>query len=837
MTQFRKCLAASCLLVWGYLSAWPQAQLQAVNVSQQVTLAGLRSGNGQGSFPAAAYASDGSLFLLYDQKDGVRVLKLNAAGTSVLAQAQLGTVGDSAVALALDAADNVYVVGPSSSGALSGTAGAAFPARANTSTNSFLAKFDASLAPSFVTFLGSGQTAVVSVAATGNGVFVTGLTFNNSFPVTSNGVQQTPAPGTTQNGFVERFSTDGATLTYATYLTGANGGTAPSGIVADLAGNAYVAGYTAAKGYPTVAALVPEMLGEASGFLTRLSPSGDSFVFSTFIPGGGLTGLALDAANQMLLVSGSVALGQFPVATAVAPLATTAYQTLLRLPLGGQTVSGSVVLVPGSTSLVTAGPNGSAWVTGTLSTPLFPGASQPLSDIGDSFVLRVLASGAIDQTLRFGGQPTGLVGSTTLTSTAGAAAVSADGLSVALPATLSVIEDPSVALTQRFDLPLAGAPNATLPDTLRDVAATCTGTSQCFLQAGYLALLSTANATPALSLSVDDLPNLTVRNLGSASANGLALTATASAIVGNCGLTLAASNACALALGAAPAQSFTVSAANAASYTVQLPATSRAAGTLAVGPAELDFGVQTSGSPATLRTLTVTNLGASAQSFNSALDTSARTLPYSITETASDCATGAGFAKTLAAGATCHITLALTASSTASNDGPVRAAWKVAGRDVVLTGLAQAAALSVSASEVDFGTQFVGGVRSPRYVFLSNNSSRAASHAVVTLPASSPFSVLDECASTLLPYSVCRLVLKDTAVVAPTADSTLISLDQGLTVLVTGRTLAAQGVTGSSANPSLSVTPSTLAFNAPVVVTGTSAAAQTCWSQTLVVRP
>ena len=130
---------------------------QAVNVSQQVTLAGLRSANGQGSFYAAAYGADGSLFLLYDQHDGVRVLKLNAAGSTVLAQAQLGTVGDSPLAMALDPAGNVYVTGTSTSGNLNGTSGSAFPSRADTSTNSFLAKFDANLNVDFITFLGAGD--------------------------------------------------------------------------------------------------------------------------------------------------------------------------------------------------------------------------------------------------------------------------------------------------------------------------------------------------------------------------------------------------------------------------------------------------------------------------------------------------------------------------------------------------------------------------------------------------------------------------------------------------------------------------------------------------------
>ncbi|MEO7029630.1 MAG: choice-of-anchor D domain-containing protein [Acidobacteriaceae bacterium] len=825
MKLFR--IAAICMTV---LPGYVLMRAQAVNTSQQVTLAGLRSTNGHGSFPGAAYAADGSLYLLYDQKDGVRVLKLNAAGTTVLAQAQLGATGDSPVALALDPSGNVYVVGTSTSGSLSGTSGTAFPSRADTSTNSFVAKFDAGLNVNFVTFLGAGRTAVASVAASADAVFVTGLTFNPAFPVTSGGIQQSPAVGTTENGFVERFSADGATLMYATYLTGANGIVAPAAIVADALDNAYVAGYTSATGYPTISALVPEILGANSGFLTKLTPAGDGFVFSTFIPGGGMTGLALDAANASLLLSGSVSLGQFPVATVAMPLAATSYQSLLRVPLNGQSVSASVLLVPGTQSFVSAGPNGRAWIAGALGVPLFPGTSQPLALLGDSFAVHVTATNVIDQTLRFGGQPAGVFGNVTLTSLAAAPAVSPDGVSVALPASLTMSLSPSVASSQRFDLPTVQTPqtpNAALPNTLRDVAAACTGMSQCLESAGYLTLLSTALSAASLSVSADDGPNLVVRNLGSATATGLVLTASGFTVASDCGAILAPSNSCSVALTGAGPGSFTVSAANAATETVPLPANALAPNALAVSPVELDFGIETSLDAAALRTLTVTNLSAMAQTFASALDGIAGALPYTVAELGSDCAANGSGGKALAAGAACHIRLGLSASSVSSNDGAFRAAWKVGATDVALTGFTQTAALNVSASEIDFGVQFVGGLRLPRYLFISNNSSAAVPHAVVNLPASSPFAIQDDCPSTLEPHTVCRLMLNYSSASAPSADSTVIALDQGFSVPVTGKTLPQQGVSGSSANPSLSVSPASLVFATPVVVTGISSATQT----------
>jgi hypothetical protein len=324
--------AASAITIALALAASPPAAAQTVNASQQVQFQGLRTASGYGSFTAAAYETDGSLVLLLDQHDGIRLLKLSSEGSTVLAQAQDGATGDSGVALALDPSGNIYVTGTSTSGTLRGTGGAPFTNPADSTTNSFLAKFDSNLNLLLLTFLGAGKTAASSVAATADSAFVTGITFSTAFPVTPAGIQQAPASGSTENGFVERFSASGTTLVYATYLTGLNGNTAPSAIAADASDNAYITGSTTSSGFPTIAALEPEALGSTSGFLARLTPTGSAFTFSTFIAGNGLTSMALDAASGSLLLAGNVALGQFPVATVAAPLTSASYQTLLRIP-------------------------------------------------------------------------------------------------------------------------------------------------------------------------------------------------------------------------------------------------------------------------------------------------------------------------------------------------------------------------------------------------------------------------------------------------------------------------------------------------------------------------
>ena len=114
---------------------------QTSNTAQQLVFAGLRSVAQQGQINAVQTDAAGNLYLLLNQGDGVRVLKTDNAGGTVLAQALLGAQGDIGVALALDPSGNVYITGTTSSTTLNGTSGAAIPTRTDTSTNSFVAKF------------------------------------------------------------------------------------------------------------------------------------------------------------------------------------------------------------------------------------------------------------------------------------------------------------------------------------------------------------------------------------------------------------------------------------------------------------------------------------------------------------------------------------------------------------------------------------------------------------------------------------------------------------------------------------------------------------------------
>ena len=798
-------------------------------VAQQVALAGLRAAVTAGQFNGVATDAGGNIFLALDVKDGVRVLKTDAAGVNVLAQAHLGSAGDSALGVAVDVAGNVYVTG-TSTGSLGGTGGAAFPARADATTNSFVAKFDNALNEVWLSFGGSGRMAAAGVAVTADAVFVTGSICAGTLPVTGGGVIQSPAPGSSANGFVEKFSSAGGTLLYATYLSGANGNTSAVAIAADASDNAYVVGNTSATGYPTVAALVPSILlaggSTNSGFVTKLSPAGDGILFSTFVPGDGLSSVKLDAAGGSLLVAGSVALGQFPVATVTAPVVNAGYQALLRLRLDGSAVTSSTLLAPGTQSFVAGVTGGSVWVDGAMNGALLP--VPALENFGNSFALHVTPAGALDAGFRFGGLAVGNPSFASAPANVAAVGVDAGGNGLVAG---SFVPTASAGLlgTQRFDLGLVAAPNGALPSTVRSAvpaAASCNG-SLCSGSAGYLAKAVVASNAPAFSFSIDDLPNITLRNFGAGVATGVSISATGYTIATNCGQTLAAGGECSIALTGAGPGSVTVSAANASTYTVALGTNSLVPSAIVFTPKELDFGVQSAASAAGLRTITVSNLSGQSASFNSGV-VGAVAGGASFFESVSDCTTGSSAAtKVLAAGGSCHITVGMNASANAANDGFVQAEWAIGDGDVLLTAYQQAATVNVSASEVDFGTQFVNGLRLPRYLYLSNNSDHAVSHAAATLPVGSVFTITDLCAGVLDPHTVCQMRIDYLSATAPSTDSELLVLDAGVVVLLTGETLPQPTAGAASANPNLSVTPASVVFANAVVVTGVSSNTQT----------
>ena len=204
-----------------------------------------------------------------------------------------------------------------------------------------------------------------------------------------------------------------------------------------------------------------------------------------------------------------------------------------------------------------------------------------------SAAVRIAANGSVDRAARFGGLPTANSSYASLPATEGGVAVLPNG-TVALAGSVAPTLSSSLLPTEHYDLPFVAAPAAALPSTVRDAlpSASCSG-SACSGSAGLLATLAPDASAPGLALSIDDLPNLTLRNLGTAAASNLQITATGYTVNSNCGTSLAPAGECSLSLSGSGPGSMTLSASNAPAFTTALLSTTLIANSIAVLPREL----------------------------------------------------------------------------------------------------------------------------------------------------------------------------------------------------------------------------------------------------------
>lgn len=271
------------------------------------------------------------------------VTKVAPDRSRVVWSTQLGGVDlDMANALTLDESGNVYVVGRTGSpdfpairafrSGLTGRGCTGVPCH-----DAFVAK----LAPDgrllwSTYFGGTGNEEAVGVAVDhAHAVYVAGLTDSKDLPVRSalQGKFQSSCEGDLPcpyDGFVAKLTADGDGLVYSTYLGGEASDIA-RGIAVDAAGSAYVVGSTASPDFPLVRAFDGSLHGRACGpppgepcrsaFLTKLSPSGASASYSTFLGGrehdDGF-GVAVDGSNRPY-VSGSTQSSDFPTRAPLQP--------------------------------------------------------------------------------------------------------------------------------------------------------------------------------------------------------------------------------------------------------------------------------------------------------------------------------------------------------------------------------------------------------------------------------------------------------------------------------------------------------------------------------------
>jgi hypothetical protein len=196
-------------------------------------------------------------------------------------------------------------------------------------------------------------------------------------------------------------------VSYATYL----GGTAEDdayGIAIDSNGNAYVTGQTASTHFPTVAgSYQTSNAGGFDAFVTKISSSGSTLVYSTYVGGSGNdsgNAIAVDASGDAFVAGGTASSTDFPT-TAGAKQTTFGGGSLDAFvfelaPSGGSLtystyLGGSGTDVAAGIALATDG-SGDAFVvgsTGSADFPIVAGAIQSsIAGTSNGFVTKVNSS-------------------------------------------------------------------------------------------------------------------------------------------------------------------------------------------------------------------------------------------------------------------------------------------------------------------------------------------------------------------------------------------------------------------------------------------------------------
>jgi hypothetical protein len=218
------------------------------------------------------------------------VTKLSPAGNTLVYSTYLGgSDWDEGIAIAVDSSESAYVTGF--------TYSPNFPTQ-----NPFQGAF-AGVVDAFVTkFSPAGNTLVYSTYLGGSGddegfgiavdssgsAYVTGFTNSPNFP-TQNPFQGSFAGGA-YDAFVTKFSPAGNTLVYSTYL-GGSGDDEGFGIAVDSSGSAYVTGITNSLNFPTQDPFQRSFAGGADdAFVTKLSQTGNTLLYSTYLGGSSLDG-------------------------------------------------------------------------------------------------------------------------------------------------------------------------------------------------------------------------------------------------------------------------------------------------------------------------------------------------------------------------------------------------------------------------------------------------------------------------------------------------------------------------------------------------------------------
>lgn len=334
------------------------------------------------------------------------VLKLNPTGTDLSYSTYLGLLGFTGEigGLALDSAGHAYVTGTvntETSTDLLTTAGAfQETCRSNLPLYScddvFVTKLNLTgSALVYSTFLGSSlgeRSSGLAVDSEGN-AYIAGFTVGADFPTTAGVVQPTcrisEVDSSCGDAFVAKLNPTGSALVYSTFLGGKYFDRIYD-IAVDSVGSVYVVGDTSSSDFPTTSGAFREA-DSGGGFLSKLTPSGSSLVYSTYLDFVSVR-VTLDAVGSAYVagsrptpaVCARGGFGQFPIscqAAFVAELNTVGTELIYSAYFGGnRDTYGLDVAVDAA---------GNAYLVGYAGSSNFP-VVNPLQFSGGGFIVKLV---------------------------------------------------------------------------------------------------------------------------------------------------------------------------------------------------------------------------------------------------------------------------------------------------------------------------------------------------------------------------------------------------------------------------------------------------------------
>src|SRR5262249_28201546 len=163
-----------------------------------------------------------------------------------------------------------------------------------------------------------------------------------NFPFASPAVHH--ADGDT-DAFVMRLNESGTAVDFCTYVGGSDYDAA-NGIDVNVGmGDIFITGLTRSADFPVLNAIQSSYGGGTDAFVTKLSPSGDRILFSTYLGGSGLdVGYGIASNFNAVFVTGTTISPDFPSKNSIQSAAGDQDAFVTKIDLGGSTLLYSTYL-------------------------------------------------------------------------------------------------------------------------------------------------------------------------------------------------------------------------------------------------------------------------------------------------------------------------------------------------------------------------------------------------------------------------------------------------------------------------------------------------------------